>query len=404
MADVEKLLDRWLQAGLLDAATADRLRAYESRQTRPGGLRWQVRVALILGAILLACGVALFVAAHWNRISPGARFALVLAMVALFHLAAGLVRSHFGSLSTVLHAVGTLSAGPAIALVGQIFNIQEHWPAAVLVWALAALAGWILLRDEAQQTLALLLIPAWMLSELSLRMDGHIGANVYLGRMVFTWAVLYLTFFLDSRRRVMRGIVFACAAFAAVAGIVAMLQGWVSWSDVQTFVPFSTRVWAWIGIAALPLLVAAFKGHKGLVPPAAAIAFAIALPWCYRTWTSTVDYGNGHSWTVTGTTPTLAAHTLVAVFAVFLCWWGLRQTSRELVNLGILGFAAAVIWFYFSDIFTEVSRALGLIGLGILFLAGGWLIEKARRRILARLEARDALDLQVTHKAAEEKP
>ncbi len=88
-------------------------------------------------------------------------------MVAVFHLAGGFVRKGFLGLSTTLHAVGTVSTGAAIALVGQIFNIQEHWPAAVLMWALAALAGWVLLRDQAQQTLTLLLVPAWMLSELS---------------------------------------------------------------------------------------------------------------------------------------------------------------------------------------------------------------------------------------------
>ena len=32
-----------------------------------------------------------------------------------------------------------------------------------------------------------------------------------------------------------------------------------------------------------------------------------------------------------------------------------------------------------------MNRSLGLIGLGVLFLAGGWALEKMRRRILARM-------------------
>jgi hypothetical protein len=43
-------------------------------------------------------------------------------------------------------------------------------------------------------------------------------------------------------------------------------------------------------------------------------------------------------------------------------------------------------WFYFSDIMSKLNRSLGLIGLGILFLAGGWALEKMRRRMLARVE------------------
>lgn len=397
MSQIDALLNRWQSAGVVDAQTAARIRNYESQlhtkdspappgaadiagaeKVFAGGVAWQGITALTLGAILLACGVALFVSSHWNDISPGARYALVMAMVAVFHAGGGFARSGYRGLSTALHAVGTLAVGPAIALVGQIFNIQAHWPAAVLVWALAALAGWLLLRDQAQQTLALLLIPAWIVCELSFRVDSYIGDSVYIGRVLFAWAILYLTFFAGSRRRAVAGILFAVAAIAMVVGVVLMLDNWTSYSSDQVLVPFGTRVWAWIAIAAIPLLVAAFHGHKGLIPIAAAIAFAIALPWCYRT---------HHETTYSYTSPNLLAHLLVAAFAVFLCAWGVRLASRALVNLGIAGFAAAVAWFYFSDIYSALGRSLGLIGLGILFLAGGWALEKFRRRILARMDA-----------------
>ena len=91
MADFETYLTRWQTAGILDGATARHIRAWESEQTDPAGqiskrVGWQVIVALILGAILLACGVALFVSAHWDKIGPGARFAVVLGMVSVFHM------------------------------------------------------------------------------------------------------------------------------------------------------------------------------------------------------------------------------------------------------------------------------------------------------------------------------
>jgi uncharacterized membrane protein len=385
MADIEALLNRWQSAGALDAEAAARIRTYEQKQEKPGGLKWQGLVALILGAILLACGVALFVSAHWDELGPAARYVIVIAMVSIFHLAGGYVRKDFLGLSTTLHAVGTLSTGAAIALVGQIFNLQEHWPAAVLMWALAALAGWVLLRDQAQKTLTLLLVPAWMLSELSFSMQGHIGEDVYIGRFLFVWAILYLTFFLSSKQKIVAGILFAAAAIAATVGTVMMLDAWSSWSAEQSFIPFSVRVWAWIALAALPLAIATFHGHKGLIPPTAAVVLAVALPWCYRSWTDRYDWGNIHR-VSTRTEPNLAAHALVAAFALFLCWWGVRLASKALVNLGIVGFAVAVAWFYFSNIFDKVGRSLGLIGLGVLFLAGGWALEKMRRRILAGMD------------------
>ncbi len=316
MPDLDSQLTRWQSAGVLDAETASRIRALESEGATepsahaavapsiatPAGLKWLVVTGLILGAILLACGVVLFVSAHWDQLGPAGRYLLVIAMVAVFHIAGGLTRSNFEGLSSALHAVGTISTGAAIALVGQIFNIQEHWPAAVLLWALAALAGWLLLRDQAQQTLALLLVPAWIFSELGFRMEGHIGSDVYMGRLCFLWAILYLTFFAGSRRKVVKEILFAASAISAVIGIYFMLVGWATWSSEQSFIPFGTCMWAWVAIAAIPLTVAAFHGHKGLVPIAAAIAFVIALPWCYSTWTETVILGrrklsplDGHS-------------------------------------------------------------------------------------------------------------
>jgi len=382
MADFETYLTRWQTVGILDGATARHIRAWESEQKKPAGLRWQVLVVLILGAILLACGVALFVSAHWDKIGPGARFAVVLGMVSVFHLGGSWARKRFRVLSTALHAVGTISTGAAIALVGQIFNIQEHWPAAVLLWALAALAGWILLRDEAQQTLTLLLFPAWLLSEFSYYAEGHIGENVYQGRFLIAWAVLYMTFFLGSKRRIVQGILLAVGAIASVVGINILLDGWSTYGD-QTYLSLGLRTWGWVFIAVIPLLFAVFKFFKSVIPVAVAIAFSIALPWCQRFWTVTYNNpidGSHYSYSQNG--PNLAAHSLVAAFAIFIIWWGVRQTSQALVNLGIVGFAISVGWFYYSDILDKFGRSLGLIGLGILFLAGGWALEKWRRKLL----------------------
>jgi uncharacterized membrane protein len=132
----------------------------------------------------------------------------------------------------------------------------------------------------------------------------------------------------------------------------------------------------------LPLLFSVFKFRKCVIPVAVALAFSIALPWCQKVRTVYYDYGNVRGSNVINEL-NLAANALVATFCVFLIWWGVRQISQALVNLGVVGFAITVFWFYFSDIFDKLDRSLGLIGLGILFLAGGWALEKARRRIVS---------------------
>jgi uncharacterized membrane protein len=394
MIDLEVLLNRWESAGVLNEEAADRIRAYEIQQKRTARLRWQGMVVVVLGAILLACGVVLFVSAHWDQLGPAMRYALVIGMVAVFHLAGALTHHTSRGVSTALHTVGTVSTGAAIAVVGQIFNIQERWPAAILLWALAALAGWVLLNDQAQEILALLLMPAWILSEFSFHADNHIGEYVYQGRFLVVWAVLYLTLFLDVRRKAVQGVLFVIAAIAAVAGIVLTLNGWTSWSAEQTFLPLGTRLWGLTAIALLPVFIACFRPLKSFIPVCGALAFSVALPWCMRTWTENqYDYSGAATYTrqVVLTEPNLLAYALVATFAIFLCWWGMHRASRALVNLGIVGFAVTVVWFYFSNIWDAVNRSMGLIFLGVLFLAGGWALEKTRRGLMAQIERKDAL-------------
>ncbi|MGA2217980.1 MAG: DUF2157 domain-containing protein [Terracidiphilus sp.] len=383
MADLETLLKRWQTAGVLDAEAAGRIRAYEAEQTRPSGLRWQVMVALILGAILLACGVVLFVSAHWDDLGPGARIAIVFGMVTVFHVSGALVRKDFRGLSTTLHAVGTVSFGAAIALVGQIFNMQEHWPAAVLMWAIAALAGWALLQDEAQQTLVFLLFPAWILSEFGFAAQGLIGEASYIGSFLLAWGALYVTAFLGSKRRAVSGILFSVGAVASVVGIPFLLEGWQSWGDFQGSSSLGLRVWGWVVFGALPVLLSLIRRRKSLAPVAAAIALSLTLPWCHRIWTRMWGVADYRRMPYLFDLPNVAAQVLVAAYCVFYIWWGVRQASKALVNLGIVGFAITVAWFYFSDVFGKVGRSLGLIGLGILFLAGGWALEKMRRRLVA---------------------
>ncbi len=305
MPDYEPLLNRWQSAGVLGAEAAARIRAWESAQsattaarvsepkTEPqvAGVAWQGRVALILGGILLASGIVLFVSAHWDQLGPGMRFLLVTAMVTLFHLAGAVLRNKYPATSTVLHAVGTISSGAAIALVGQIFNIEEHWPAAILMWAIAALFGWMLLRDQAQQTLTLLLFPAWLVCEWSYAAQNRIGEDVYIGRFLFVWAILYLTLFIGTDRRIVRGILFAASAIAAVTSMFSLLDSWHSWYGMQAYPPLHTRFWGWVDIAVIPFLFSLARLRRSMVPVLAAIAFVIALPWCYKSWTMRDGYG-----------------------------------------------------------------------------------------------------------------
>jgi uncharacterized membrane protein len=380
LRSLEQGLQRWTEAGLLDFPTAERIRQFEYAREQPSGMRWQVILALIFGAILLAAGVALFVAAHWDRLSPIERFFVVMAVLIVIHVIAILVRDRFSMLATVLHGVGTLAAGAAIALVGQIFNIQEHWPAGILLWALCATAGWALLGDQVQQTISLLLLPAWLVCEWIARTDGYRGSELMSIRMVAVIAAVYLTAFLGSQRKLVGGVLFAVGAVALIVVAVGLLdfQYWHDWASTPR-PPFHLILFGWAVMVAAILLAWRLRLHS-LLPVAVVLAAVMVLPHCFSTSDQRYAGGSWHQ-----NVPAAVAYLIVAGVACFLAWWGVRARSKALINYGVVAFALAVLWFYFSNFMDKLNRSLGLIVLGVLFLGGGWALEKLRRRMVSRV-------------------
>jgi uncharacterized membrane protein len=377
---LEDALQRWTGAGLLDAASAERIRQFEAEREQPSGLRWQVLLALIFGAILLAAGIALFVAAHWDELSPLSRFLVVMVTLTAIHLAAILVRDRFEGLATMLHGVGTLAAGAAIVLVGQIFHIQEHWPAGVLLWTLCALAGWALLGDQVQETIALLLLPAWIVCEWAARTDGYRGSELMSIRMVAVIAAAYLTAFLGSRRKLVADVMFALGAIVLTVVVIGMLGFlfWHDWANTPAL-PVHLTVFGW-SVMLAALLLAWLAKRDALVPVAVVLLVAMILPHCYGQREASNGLGP-----LNALQPTFTAYLLVAALACFIAWWGVRERSPALINYGIIAFALIVLWFYFSSIIDKLDRAVSLILLGVLFLGGGWLLEKLRRRMVGQV-------------------
>lgn len=376
MPPVEDFLQRWTNAGILDAAAAERIRAYEKSHEQPSGLRWQVLLALAFGGILLAAGVCLFVAAHWDELSPGARFSVVLLMIVVVHGAAIAVRDRFENLAIILHAVGTIAAGAAVFLVGQIFNIQEHWPGGILLWLLCALAGWLLLQDQVQQTIALLLLPVWLLGEWWARTDGYRGCNLMEMRMLASFSALYLTVFIGSKKKLVFAVLFAAAAIGltlTLFGLSAVSNYWYDWAKTPAM-PLLLSVLAWCWIIPLPLFAAWRMKASSVLPVTAVMASSLVLPHLYKLREN--RFGGGYP------EPHVAAFVWLALLACLFAWWGVRERSRAVINYGIVAFALTVLWFYFSNVMDKLGRSFSLIVLGLLFLGGGWLLEKMRRQLM----------------------
>src|SRR5262249_18151234 len=96
--ELEPSLLRWIEARLIDAQQAKRIRAFESSQAPVRRARWPVIVALAFGGIMLAAGILLFVSAHWDELSPVQRMSLLISAVGGFHIGGAAALDRFRAL------------------------------------------------------------------------------------------------------------------------------------------------------------------------------------------------------------------------------------------------------------------------------------------------------------------
>ncbi|HLV67833.1 MAG TPA: DUF2157 domain-containing protein [Polyangiaceae bacterium] len=430
-------LERWRTAGILDEPTIRRIVEYEAASKRARPVPWLAIVALGFGALSLGAGVLLFVAAHWDALSPNHRFALVLSMVGLFHLGGALAAPRVPWFASALHATGTASLGAALYLTAQIFNLHENWTGGLFLWALGALLAWALLKSAPQAAFAAVLAPAWLVAERAVRLAPGTGVDLPAAQGLTLASIVYLLARLpepdadDTRprrdrhaatRRVL-SIVGAIGLFPSVAYLFLALQTpWQPYGvepstrpvgpgelaahavafalplalglvlrrrDAWYFVPVAV----WVGTLSVldldrprPLLVAWFSCFVA--------ACALSL-WGARDRIRAIER-LGLAGTIASmlgllvwateneTTWVFAA---CAALAAAVVASGVHLTKKDTINTGVLLFALTVAFFYFSAVMDKLGRSLSLIGLGVVFLGGGYLLERARRRLVAAVEA-----------------
>jgi len=164
-------------------------------------------------------------------------------------------------------------------------------------------------------------------------------------------------------------------------GVLAFVEGrenfW-SWRN-RPEAPFLEHIIAWCIAIGLPLLVAlALRRRTAWVNAVAAV------------WVLVIGTFHSPNQDASRSLPLYAWNSLGPYFwagigALGFVVWGLLERRKERINLGVAGFALTVIIFYFSDVMDKLGRSASLIGLGVLFLFGGWGLERMRRQLVARV-------------------
>jgi uncharacterized membrane protein len=383
---LEEQAGRWVEAGIIDAAAGARIIEFESRQDRRATLRWPVYLAMAFGGILFAAGVTLFVAAHWADLSPVSRFSLVLLIGAVFHCSGALSSDRFPPLSTTLHGIGTATLGAAIFLTAQIFNLRENWATGILLWAIGAAFGYLIQRDWVQAAFLALLTPAWMFAQWTITTEWHTRGERPEAVALILIAICYLSARIGDTDSTVRHTLVWIGGLALLpcAGLAILFaQDEFSWYRGIDKNPLSISILVigWTVAIGAPLILAwTMRGRAVWINLLWAIwTYALVVATSHMNWSTADTYKTNIGITIT-------VYVLCAVGSIGLVAWGLYEKRKERVNLGVAAFAISVLFFYFDSFMGKLGRSAGLIGLGLLCLAGGYALEITRRKLVAKME------------------
>ena len=129
---LEKQLQRWREAELIDSETAERIREYEASQQKPLFLY----AVSGIGALSLCLGLISIVASNWYALSSGVKLGgdLILGASLCLYLA----REHSRLSPWVRELLIALIAGwtlASIALIGQVYQLSGDGKSAITLWA-----------------------------------------------------------------------------------------------------------------------------------------------------------------------------------------------------------------------------------------------------------------------------
>ncbi len=133
---LESKLERWQQAGVIDADTRARIEAFERANEKP----LLLYTLGALGAVTVAIGIVSIVAANWDGIGKGVKLSLDLL------LGAGLAAGLYASVTRQRHWATEVLTGiyygfaiASLALIGQIYQLGSPTHHALLAWSLSTL-------------------------------------------------------------------------------------------------------------------------------------------------------------------------------------------------------------------------------------------------------------------------
>lgn len=411
-------LPRMQQRGVVDAATAEGLRAYCAEHARPGR-SWTRPLLGAFGALLVGFGVVLLVAHNWDGMSLAARMTMTFAPLLGGQLAC--LWALTGARGSRLWREGAgaftvLAFAAALALVGQIYHLGGDLDRFLLTCTVVAMPLAYLLRSHAVLVLCALGLLAWVMAAGRAPPFAVAGAYALLAPLL--WWARQVDEAIIGQLAMVLTIPLATAAMAASLGGTDAPEAAVLWIGLAIGTAWLARnadgraligPVSWLGSTGLVLIGAAATfgdfwaagGWLELVSASAqtwivllaamSIFFMLLGRALRRRWWFAVAGAVPVFWLIAamllefpawgrGVAMTLANGYALAIGLV-LVHLGLKRTQLRMAHAGLVIVGALVLMRFFDAALPFTVRGLAFVAIGVAFMAASaWLQRRVARR------------------------
>lgn len=356
-ARVKKDIARWVEQGLISAATADALsRDVEANERRSLSFG---SILAILAAILFGAAILLIVAANWEGIPRLVRVGLLFGLILASYVGGALLKlSQHEAFGEALWLVGAAAFGGSIALTGQMYHLAGDEAQAVLTWCLGTGLAAAALRSGPLTVAAVGLAAAWLfLAGFEIWRDSPVP-HLFVALAAVLWLISYWTQSKAARHLILLSLI-------GYVILVAVRQDTVTVAvalAVVSAVLFALAVW-------LPAQAEAVARIDGRLPVHGLIGFLVGMTILQA---EIVDD--------LGPMVLAAAVTFAGVVAALVL---AGRESRGLRWIAYLGFALELCFVYAAMLGTMLGTAGFLLAAGVILALLALVIIRVERRMNA---------------------
>ncbi len=352
----------------------------------------------ILGAILIGLSVITFFAANWNEISRSVKLGSLIVGMALSYGSGYYLWQRSGATAYAVSLVllGCIIYGAGVHLIGQIYHIDVDHPNLKLFWFLGVLPLAYVTRARPVMFLAIVLFLATVGFRLQDWLEG-VGRSesgiaafaLYLTLGVFLYAVGKAKGQFDGWEAL--GGLFRGLGLITAFGALYLFTFHDLFDSADSISGASFGYWALAYAAsvvaiALTAGVAWLRSQRGDRSPVAfaeAGAVVVLLAAAHVAGLVPVDWDPFYP---------IVFNALFALSALALMASGYLQEHEGRINLSLALIALYVITRYFEYSRSLFDSSLVFFGAGVILLAGGYLLDRGRRKMLASMHVREGAE------------